>query len=570
MNQEEILKEIKSVCGVAKILYEFENSDEAIIEAIKNMNNDYLDKERNKFRNDSIGSNGKLKPVNFIKYVMVDRFLNGKEMNLTVLKNLKSAIINKKISEFNDYPDFAEALTNAENKIFFQVWDNAFKTLFFVYYDMYKDKISNSLLNISEYLKSLLDLKNAKVTLNGFGWNNNFGNSNCWIALYPQQYTTHKKAYQIFLSIDGKGSIKYGVNSGSEIEKFEKLQEQNISDFNFKEFDNFMLDEARPSYIERITRKSNADKLPKFSSRNIILYGPPGTGKTYSVFETAVNIVEPNFNAETREELIKKFNELKERGYIEFVTFHQSFSYEEFIEGIRYNKETGKPEVFDGIFKRIVRNSIADMNPSNTIGNINLDNISMFKLSLGNTLDIDDDSIYDYCIKNDVVALGWGGDIDYTSTIDEKEIKELFYRENKVTIDNSPYHITAINYFKNSISKGDLIFVSGGNRLLRAIGRIEGDYFFDPKSPIRYKHFRKIKWFLKNQEIPVEKIMKKNFSQMSIYEMDYDFLIYENIKSLLTPLEKKEKKNYALIIDEINRGNISKIFGELMTLIEDD
>ena len=75
------------------------------------------------------------------------------------------------------------------------------------------------------------------------------------------------------------------------------------------------------------------------SDKNIILYGTPGTGKTYSSIQYAVAIIEekPIFNiqAEEYEDVFSRYLKYKNDGLIAFSTFHQSFGYEEFIEGIR-------------------------------------------------------------------------------------------------------------------------------------------------------------------------------------------------------------------------------------------
>ena len=119
---------------------------------------------------------------------------------------------------------------------------------------------------------------------------------------------------------------------------------------------------------------------------------------------------------------------------------------------------------------------------------------------------------------------------------------------------------------------GDLVIISQGNHKARAIGKISGNYYYDPNSEIRYNHFRKVEWLYNGEAIDVKRILKdKVFSQQSIYTFYNEDLKFDYIKELIS--EKTEvisAKNYVLIIDEINRGNISKIFGELITLIEDD
>ena len=116
---------------------------------------------------------------------------------------------------------------------------------------------------------------------------------------------------------------------------------------------------------------------------NTILYGPPGTGKTYEAVSHAVAIIEGDDPAELtksepRKKVKERFDELKEQGQIEFVTFHQNYTYEDFIEGIRpvlgQNKSTGENqgtsadgnqneltyELHDGIFKKVAQNAQGD------------------------------------------------------------------------------------------------------------------------------------------------------------------------------------------------------------------
>jgi hypothetical protein len=100
---------------------------------------------------------------------------------------------------------------------------------------------------------------------------------------------------------------------------------------------------------------SQAKPTMETPSKNTILYGPPGTGKTYTLTEKATQICQRN-RAE--------YSELLEDGRIAFVTFHQSYSYEDFVEGIRpvTDQEHGsiRYEVRPGILRVICKRAAAD------------------------------------------------------------------------------------------------------------------------------------------------------------------------------------------------------------------
>ncbi len=171
-------------------------------------------------------------------------------------------------------------------------------------------------------------------------------------------------------------------------------------------------------------------------------------------------------------------------------------------------------------------------------------------------------------MENGVVALGYGYDIDYSNCHSKNEISTIF----KTKYPNeTEYNITAMEIFKNRIKEGDLILISNGNRKCRAIGKVTGGYFFDNSTGIKYNQFRKVEWLYNDVDIDVKELLiGYNFSQQTIYNIGNEYVNFEKIKSLLSIQEEAEDKNYVIIIDEINRGNMSKIFGELITLIEDD
>ncbi|TYB31279.1 MAG: EVE domain-containing protein [Candidatus Mcinerneyibacterium aminivorans] len=295
--------------------------------------------------------------------------------------------------------------------------------------------------------------------------------------------------------------------------------------------------------------------------KNTIFYGPPGTGKTYNVVGRALKIINGEVS-EDREEAIREFEDLSESGQIEFITFHQSYSYEEFIEGLKpITDDSGdiKYEIRDGVFKKIASN--AKRSSRNFKFTENLEDYSFYKLSLGRKEE--QSEIFDYCINNNVVALGWGEDIDFADCETKEEIATKIKQNNIREIATNFIH-----KFKNLLNKGDIVFISHGNLKLKAIGKITGDYFHDNNTSIRYSQFREVEWLyvLDDNFIDVSDILiNKQFSRQTIYPISKEDINFKYLKNLT-----KENKNYVLIIDEINRGNISKVFGELITLIEED
>lgn len=314
---------------------------------------------------------------------------------------------------------------------------------------------------------------------------------------------------------------------------------------------------------------------------NQILYGPPGTGKTYNTINKALNILEVDTNNMKREDIIKLFKLKVQEGQIVFTTFHQSFSYEDFIEGIKPVIDSNESTI-DGDLKYTVENGVmkdlvdridnAQQFVESNQKQIYIDPIkfskNINKISLGNSLDSKDDIIYEYCMKNDCIVIGFGEDIDFSGVKNRIEIRKRFQDNGIETSTSMDFNISAIERLVLWMELGQLVFVSDGMSKLKAIGEVSGDYYCDPSSPIRYAQFRKVKWLYKDLALPIEEIYGKKFSQQTIYQIDpkqinQSFFSTKNLK-------KKEADKYVLIIDEINRGNISSIFGELITLIEPD
>ncbi|EAJ7756182.1 McrB family protein [Campylobacter jejuni] len=273
---------------------------------------------------------------------------------------------------------------------------------------------------------------------------------------------------------------------------------------------------------ERVqSEESNMKIIPL----NQILYGPPGTGKTYHTIDKALEILGENL--ESRDEKKAKFDEYVRKGQIVFTTFHQSYGYEEFVEGIKpiidndENSQEVKYDVKDGIFKELCDKSLKN-----------------YILSMQNENEIDlDKLIFEFAnyINQDFLNKG-----------------NEFPLENKVSIKK------ILLNFKDEYRS----FSLGGSiksPQSLTIDIIKRDYLN-----------------FKNKKILSFKDIKPKYDSQSDYHGNaiYYFMFYnklkefENIQNEKFKIKKEILKSYIIIIDEINRGNLSKIFGELITLIE--
>jgi len=234
---------------------------------------------------------------------------------------------------------------------------------------------------------------------------------------------------------------------------------------------------------------------------NQILYGPPGTGKTYNSIDKAVAITSPKKYSGTHEENKIIFDELQKQGQIEFVTFHQNYSYEDFVVGIRPNvNEEANTLSFKkhyGIFYKIAEKA--------------RDNYFSSLVPKGKLLSVQE-------LINDLLENLRNG-----SKIQLK------------TATNVPFHIEYL-----SETTIQLVYSNGS----------------------------------KNNTLSVDTLMditedKRDFTT-SLKSYYYPLKEYLLSNRLDTKTESVERQNFVLIIDEINRANISKVFGELITLLEED
>ncbi|EFT5739584.1 AAA domain-containing protein [Campylobacter coli] len=279
--------------------------------------------------------------------------------------------------------------------------------------------------------------------------------------------------------------------------------------------------EIRNDGSEMSNKKEN-----KNLSLNQILYGPPGTGKTYHTIDKALEILGENL--ESRDEKKAKFDEYVKNGQIVFTTFHQSYGYEEFVEGIKpminneANSQEIQYEIKDGIFKDICNRALENYENSNL-----------------NTEEL-------------------------REKIKLREKVEKFL--NRLLETNEPISKTkGGNFFINSFNNNTIEIYSEDVERFDGIFKLSLSTFITLlKSNIEF-----------NSAVEMfKKVFDRDYADRThtyYFNLVNKFKEYEKQAVLKTEdnkISSNSLNSYIIIIDEINRGNVSKIFGELITLIE--
>lgn len=293
--------------------------------------------------------------------------------------------------------------------------------------------------------------------------------------------------------------------------------------------------------------------------KNIILQGAPGTGKTYRIPELVVRLCEPEFDANnaTRKELMSVYNRLKEEKRVMFTTFHQSMDYEDWLEGLRPVLENDQVtyKIESGIFKRLCTEAERPLSAKKDV-NIS-DEAIVWKVSLSGT---GDNPVRRDCMKNGYIRIGWDG---YGENITEETDWSIHNGEGK----------TILNAFINTMKVGDIVMSCYSSRTIDAIGIVTGEYEWHDNFE-HYKRVRRVKWLVKDINEDIVKLNDdKTMTLGTVYRLNA--ITLDKVKSLLDKYEASKtlidnNKPYVIVIDEFNRGNVSKIFGELITLLEPD
>ncbi|WPP51115.1 AAA family ATPase [Catalinimonas niigatensis] len=307
---------------------------------------------------------------------------------------------------------------------------------------------------------------------------------------------------------------------------------------------------------------------------NVIFYGPPGTGKTLHSIRQAVRIVEKLDEASFQQAypldksplLQQKFEQYQKEGKIALVTFHPSFSYEDFVEGLKpfkNEKDDLYYDIEDGIFKQICLNAA----------------YSLYQHQQKRLLQNKEGSY-----KRNFEAIYYEF-LDYLKRMMQDEAQEIVFE----TKSEKPLFLVDIN--KN-------------DTLQFRYERGSRNYGVTKNSMAQlYRHFNSVEE-IKHVNEDIQKVTGKSnaslywsvFNRLKTFESTrnttYNYLLsnrrlmgrpvndelYQNMKREISSFDYQQLKeddlkqagNFVLIIDEINRANVPAVLGELITLLEPD
>lgn len=280
---------------------------------------------------------------------------------------------------------------------------------------------------------------------------------------------------------------------------------------------------------------------------NIILYGPSGTGKTYRTINYALSIIEQKpltqIASENRRDLRDRYNKYAEEGYIHFLTFHENFRYQDFIESFRKttpNAQGISHEVEEGVFKQIAleaKRSIVESLLENMpkkeqnigfnqiykafLAHIKSDRFEAFATADGRKILLHNVARFGHIVARPQNSFS-------TYTLSKHKIKKVYDK------------------FSNGVNTNDL-----EQELIKLIG---------PSNPVAiWAVFSELKRFevgyleSLNQEGDKQGVDDEEVKQFELNKM-------QNIANF-------QSKRHVLIIDEMDRGDVISIFGEVLSIL---
>lgn len=287
---------------------------------------------------------------------------------------------------------------------------------------------------------------------------------------------------------------------------------------------------------------------------NTILCGPPGTGKTFSTASRCVEICDGALDEEKSPKEIRcRYNELLEVGQVEFITFHQSYSYEEFVEGLRPDtKRTDDGEKQNagfrlvptpGVLTRIAKRA---RKASRSTQSFVLTGRQVFKMGLGNPeRGKEYDEIFDQSVEKGYVLLGKGRMENWSDPAFDNDSKIAQYHRANPDAGLSNSDVSMIKCFRNKMQVDDIVIVSAKQNRFRAVGVVKGGYEFSKDS--EYQHRRAVQWLWYDKGgRPFSEIYPKKMPQPAICKLVRSLIDDEK---LLDYFCSTSTQQYVLVID---------------------
>ncbi len=525
---DKIKQELIEISKIVKEIYSLSNNEERIFKEINNLNNGKNKKHLEELKKEFLTMPKDL-PVSYLRRLVLEKIISNEEVT-------------------NDYIE-EKKLGLQKTKMTFKNWSNSRILMPFLITQDQVDEITSffeSIRNILLHEIDSFELLNYNYLI--YDKSKCTFYNNTLIRFYNRAYKSLNKKKRLLFEIRPNGNIIFGlaITTGTA----SGLPEISPDDFDFnKMIQNFRdnIDQVLKDTSEktRETQSNDTDELDNKEEEvnmhenvesinlekyplNQILYGPPGTGKTYSTVLLASNIIASlegqKFSESDYDKALRLYRSSL-GNQIEFITFHQNYSYEDFVQGLRPDLDNTESNLqfvkTDGLFKIIAdraRNNLIDSQKD--IKQLSQEELFYKAVDIftHRISDVDEETLFKI------------NESAYINAIDKDAFRFKWY--------NSQHHINGLRMkFK------DLLVYYTNNITTR-------------KDVLNYK---------------------EELSSLSVSHSTYYLIVTNEIRKVAKGINAKEfqpvrakKKNYVLIIDEINRANISRVFGELITLVEPD